>query len=574
MPANVYKTISIVYNPPRRQTGMGAAVQADVVIRNGVVRTLDRSGTTAEALAIAGDRIIGVGRNDEIDGTRGPGTAVLDVRGQAILPAFTDSHTHFKRATIVRAFFIDFREVNPSSIDDVLAAVAAKAETLPPGGWVQGDGLNDLALAERRLPVRRELDAVSGNRPVVLRTIGRHVVAANSLALQLAGIDRDTRAPTGGRIDHDGDGEPTGVLHEQAKLRLDMTSAETVIPRLATEDRLHALEQGMRYLHRHGIGTIHEMAREPDEIGDYQRLRERGGLTTRVRVYIRGIESSTRLENLLALGLRAGLGDEWFRLGGVKFSIDGSGLARNAAVYEPYPGEPGNTGLLRIEQDELDRAVAAAHEGGLQVALHAVGPRAFDMALQAFERIENAVTLKAMRHRIEHAYYPPRPGQMERLLGLNLVWSTQPAEIAEVGEDWIRIFGRPGLAGLMPLRSALELGVPTVINSDYPVTTINPFVCVGSAVTRRTEAGTVLGIEEAVSVDAAIRMMTVGPAWVEGMEGVKGSLEPGKLADLIVVAADPFAVPPERLGRLEVTTTMVGGVTRYSREFETAEVTA
>ncbi len=231
---------------------------------------------------------------------------------------------------------------------------------------------------------------------------------------------------------------------------------------------------------------------------------------------------------MLALGLRTGLGDPWFRLGGMKFSIDGSGLARNAAVYDPYPGDLDNIGLLRIEQEKLDLAVEASHRAGLQIALHAVGQRAFDMALRAYARVDDDGSLRAMRHRIEHAYYPPLLGQLERMRDLGLVWSTQPAEIDEVGEDWIRVFTRDRLDGLMPLRSALDLGIPTVINSDYPVTSIDPFVGIRAAVTRRTAAGTVLDPAEAVAVTDALRMMTTGPAYIEGAEADKGSLEPGK----------------------------------------------
>lgn len=541
---------------------------ADLVISNAVVRTLDRDSTTSEAIAIVGDRILAVGRNDEMAALRGPGTINLDAGGQAAFPAFTDSHTHFKRSTIVRAFFIDFREVQPRSLEDVLGAVARKAATLEPDAWLQGDGLNDVALSEGRFPIRQELDAVCPDRPVVLRSVGRHVVAANSLALRIAGIDRDTASPTGGRIDRDENGEPTGVLHEQGKLRLDMTLADTVIPRFGPEDRVAALAAGMEYLHRHGIATIHEMAREPDEISDYQRLKERGGLSVRVRLYIRGIESSTRLEHLLALGFRSGLGDDWFRLGGVKFSIDGSGLARNAAVYDPYPGHPENVGLLRIEQEELDQAVAASHQAGLQIALHAVGQRAFDMALKAYARVDEGGSVRAMRHRIEHAYYPPLPGQLERMRDLGLVWSTQPAEIEEVGEDWIRIFTRGRLDGLLPLRSALELGIPTVINSDYPVTSIDPLLGIRAAVTRRTAAGTVLDSDQAVSATEALRMMTTGPAYIEGADADKGSLEPGKLADVVILSRDPLAIAADTLEGIDVTTTIVGGSIRYSSEFD------
>jgi len=536
---------------------------ADLIVRNAVVRTLDSSGSIHEAVAIHNGRVLAIGTSESLDDLHGPSTRVIDAGGRTVLPAFTDSHTHFKRSTVVRAFLIDFSEIRPTSIAEVLEAVRIKAASLPEGAWVQGDGLNDLALAERRFPVRHELDAVSGGRPVVLRSIGRHVACANTRALELAGITRDSVAPPGGRIDVDADGEPTGVLHEQGKLRLDMTRGDTVIPRYSDRERVDALAAGMHYLHERGVATIHEMAREVDEISDYLRLREEGGLTTRVRMYIRGIEADTRLEHLLALGLRTGLGDEWFTLGGVKFSIDGTGLARNAAVYEDYPGHPGNRGLLRIDQAELDAAVAASHRAGLQVAVHAIGQRAVDMAIDSFSRIGPPEEVARMRHRIEHGYYPPPPGQLGRMRELGLVWSTQPAEIDEIGDGWTQVFGDDRLQGVMPLRTALELGIHVQINSDYPVTSLAPFVGIGAAVTRRTAGGLTLTAEEAIPVDAALRMMTNTPAYTAGNEKNAGSLTPGTYGDLVILSEDPYTTDPAHLREIRVLTTVVGGVVRY-----------
>ncbi len=536
---------------------------ADLIVRNAVVRTLDSSGSIHEAVAIQNDRVLAIGTAESLDDLQGPGTRVIDAHGRTVLPAFTDSHTHFKRSTIVRAFLIDFSEIRPTSIAEVLEAVRAQSESLPDGAWVQGDGLNDLALAERRFPVRQELDAVSGERPVVLRSIGRHVACANTKALELAGITRDSVAPPGGRIDLDANGEPTGVLHEQGKLRLDMTRGDTVIPRYSDRERIDALAAGMRYLHERGVASIHEMAREVDEISDYLRLREEGGLSTRVRMYIRGIEADTRLEHLLALGLRTGLGDEWFTLGGVKFSIDGTGLARNAAVYDDYPGHPGNRGLLRIDQAELDAAVAASHRAGLQVAVHAIGQRAVDMAIDSFSRIGPPDEVARMRHRIEHGYYPPPPGQLHRMRELGLVWSTQPAEIDEIGDGWSQVFGDDRLRGVMPLRTALELGLHVQINSDYPVTSLSPFIGIGAAVTRRTAGGVTLTAEEAIPVDAALRMMTNGPAYTAGNEKQAGSLTPGTYGDLVILSDDPYTIDPAQLREIRVLTTVVGGIVRF-----------
>ncbi len=241
---------------------------ADLVIANANVRTLDRHETTGQAIAVASDRILAIGRNDVIDALRGPSTTVLDAGGQTILPAFTDSHTHFKRSTVVRAFFIDFREVRPKDLADVLAAVAAKAAMLQADAWVQGDGLNDIALAEGRFPTRQDLTWCPGVGPW---SCAASVATSWPRTAWRCGSPASTgtpsRQPVGGSTTMTTGSRPASSTSRAS--RLDMTLADTVIPRFGPDDRVAALEAGMTYLHRHGMAGIHEMAREPDEIGDY-----------------------------------------------------------------------------------------------------------------------------------------------------------------------------------------------------------------------------------------------------------------------------------------------------------------
>ncbi len=256
-------------------------------------------------------------------------------------------------------------------------------------------------LAEGRLPNRVELDRVAAGHPVVLRGIGKHVVAANSAALAAAGIDRRTPDPPGGRIERDTDGQPTGILHERAKLRLDTSHPETVVPAPTPDERHRALRAGFADLHRLGITTIHEMVRLPEEAADFASVRAAGELGVRTRLFYRIHESPITLEHLTTLGIRRGLGDDWLRILGVKISVDGWCIFRNAAVYEPYCDEPDNTGLLRIEPQELSRLTVAANRSGLGIAIHAVGVRAVDAALDAFEAAGPAL---AGPYRLEHGH--------------------------------------------------------------------------------------------------------------------------------------------------------------------------
>ena len=541
-------------------------MRVDEVIFNGRVRTLDRSGSLARAIAVADGRIVAVGRDDEVLALASSSTKRIDVAGRTVLPAFVDTHTHLRRASLVLAYYIDFMAMRPSRLDDVLEAVRARAAQLEDGAWIQGDSLDPRRLDVQRFPTRYELDAVASGHPVVLRSVGRHVVAANSLALHLAGITKDTECPSGGRIERDEYGHPTGVLHERAKLRLDATRSDSVIPVPSEQERVAALSDTMALLHSYGIACVHEMAQEPNDIGDYLRLREVGGLGVRVRFYIRGIEAQTKLEYVLGLGLRSEFGDEWIRLGGIKFSIDGSVDPHNAALYDDYPGEPGNTGLLRIEPSDLLNAVGAAHSAGLQVAIHAIGPRAVDIAMDACEAAARDRPSTGLHHRIEHAHLPLRSGQLERMAKLGLIWSTQPAFLYEGAESWAEIFGEQRCQSTMPLKTAGMLGLRIQINSDYPNASINPFVGLQAAVSRTTERGNVFGAPEAIPIDTALRYMTNAAANSTSLEGLQGSIVPGNFADVIVTEQDPYDVPAQELAGVEVAMTMVGGYVAYRRE--------
>jgi hypothetical protein len=540
-------------------------MNVDRVIVNGKVHTLDAAGTKASAVAVAGGRIVAVGRDDEILDLAGDAAERIDVGGRAVLPAFIDSHTHLRRASLVMAYYIDFMEMRPTRLEDVLDAVRVRAERRPAGSWIEGDSLEPGRLDAERFPTRWELDKVAPDHPVVVRGIGRHVAAVNSLALKIAGIDRDTPDPHGGRLERTPDGELTGLLHEHGKLRLDATRSDTVIPIPTEAERVAALGESMGVLHSYGIATIHEMAREPNDIGDYLRLREAQGLGVRVRFYVRGLEAQTKLDWVLGLGLRNEFGDEWIRLGGVKFSIDGAESAHNAALYEEYPKEPGNTGLLRIEPEPLREAVVAAARNGLQVAVHSIGQRAVDIALDAFAAAAQEAPAPRLRHRVEHAYTPLFPGQLERIAELGLMWSPQPAFMYASGEEWAEVFGEERAQQVMPFQRAAELGIPIQFNSDFPCSPMNPYVGLQTAVTRRTEKGNVFGADQAVSVDTALRYMTTAASYSMSRHRRHGSIEPGNFADIMVTSRDPYEIPPDELLTIETALTMVDGVPVYRK---------
>ena len=512
----------------------------------------DADARPVEALALVDGVVLAAGTAAQAVGALGGGAVSVDLAGRTVLPAFIESHTHFHRSAVLARCFLDFETLRPASVGDILAAVATRAASLPGDAWIQGDSLSPARLAEGRLPDRHELDRAGGGRPVALRGIGKHVVAASSAALDAAGITAATPDPPGGRIEREPDGTPSGILHERAKLRLDQSAPDTVLPTPAAAERRAALREGVSELHRLGIGTLHEMVRLPDEAADWTALHQAGVLDVRVRLFYRVHESPLDLAWLEALGIRRGLGDDRLAVLGVKLSVDGFCIFRNALVHEPYPDEPDNCGLLRIEEPRLRELVARANAHGLQVAVHAVGSRAVDMALDAFAAAGPAT---AGPYRLEHGYVDVTGAHLRRMRDLGVIWSTQPAFRTAYAREWTEAFGEERRDRLMPLAEAEALGVPMLFNSDAPCAPVDPLGGIRAA-TR--EAATPAG---SVSRRTAWRAFTSAPADAAG-EPLLGRLHPGSPADLLVLDADPFAATTD-LDAVTVQSTMLGGRTVF-----------
>lgn len=531
----------------------------DLVLRNGRIRIGDPATSEATTVWCRDGRIVAVGDARAADGAADDAT-VIDLGGRVVLPAFTDGHTHFQKAALARRGGLHFLDLSPTDLGQVLDYVAAHAERTAAGAWIRGDGLNPYRLREGRFPRRDELDAVSGDHPVVLLGIGNHSLAANTRALAHAGIDRSTPDPIGGRIERGPDGEPSGVLHELGKLTLDPNRAGAVMPRPTIEERMRAIEAAVPYLHERGIATIHDVVVEPDEIVAYMRLSAAGRLGVRVRLLVRGHESRIGYQRILDLGLQPGFGDQWLQFTAVKVSIDGAVGEGSAALYTSDDSSPGRAGLDRISPIELDRLTAACHDSGVAVAVHAIGQRAVDMALDSFSKLRPGAIVP--RHRIEHAYLPPVPGQIRRMADLGLVVSTQPGLIHEV-DEWTSVWPLERLRGAMPLRTMLRAGLHVMASSDYPYIAADPFIGIGAAVTRRTRHGDVLGEEEAIDVQDAIATYTSQAAFGAGEERHAGTIEPGKYADLVILDRDPARTAPDRLGETQVLATIISGEVRF-----------
>jgi hypothetical protein len=526
-----------------------------------------KAGQAPTALAVRGSHIIAVGDDSDVRALADAKTQVVDAAGHTVVPGFMDAHTHFQVAAIQRHLYVDYSVSKPSNIEAVLAELRQRAAVTPAGEWIRGDGLLQLELDELRFPTRAELDQVAPDNPLIIVGRGHHSVAANSRALAIAGISRETPDPPGGEIERDENGEPNGVLSERGKLRLDPYHAQTVVPACSWEDRLESLRVAIAYAHAYGVTGIHDIVADPLEVTSYLDLKQRRELKFRVNMLIRGVGTETQvpLEYITGTGMRQGFGDDWVRFDGVKMSIDGSHTQRAAVVYDPYPGEPDNYGQVRISQEELDAAIATCHQHGLRAAVHAVGQRAVDMACDSFAKAFAAPgPLPGVRHRIEHAFLSPREGQLARIAELGLSVSTQPALVMNVN-SYIQVYGED-LTGLLPLRSMKEAGIPLIFGTDFPAVTMNPFEGIAFAVTRRSLEGIVVDKTEALSVYDAVDMYTRMAAYSTSELDRKGTLTPGKLADLVVLDRKLGNTPDEELRQVATDTTVVDGQVVYQRE--------
>ncbi|MCO5176757.1 MAG: amidohydrolase [Thermomicrobiales bacterium] len=529
---------------------------ADVIYTNGTIYTIDRANPRAEAMATFRDRILAVGSADEIDALKGPETKVIDLGGRVLMPGLNDNHCHPPMYG-ANLQLVDATAQSVSSIAEIAERFGAAAAAAAPDAWIHGWGYDDTRVAEMRHPTRYDLDAVVGDRPAYLTRTCGHIGVASSAALRLAGITRDTPNPQGGEIDHDEQGEPTGVLRETAQQLV-----RSLVPPPTKDDiKRNLIVAGKKYLSMGITSWADASIRRSDELMAYQELREAGELP--VRTYTMMLIHDT-LDALAALGIKTGFGDEWLRIGPAKVFQDGSGGGRTAAMSFPYPDEPDNYGIQVYTQDELDDAFLRAAAAGFQCCAHAIGDRAIEMIIDAMDKALQAHPQEDARWRIEHCGLL-RDDLLDRMVELKLIAVPQPSFIHYLGDSYIRNFSRQTLELSYPTRDWLDRGILAIGSSDAPVTPAEPWVGIRAAVTRLTLDGDKMGPEQGVSVAEALEMYTINGARGSFEEAIKGTLVAGKLADAIVLDRDPFSVDPEQLHEVQVDMTMSGGNIVFER---------
>ncbi len=532
-------------------------MSADLIIEGGRVVTLDPAGTVAESVAVKGNRIVATGTVDEIRQLAGPNTRVIDLAGRTLLPGFGDVHLHLATDAAV-ASQVDVRDLFTGihSIPQIIEAMRARARETAPGDWViaRGSPIQELRLDEARRLTRADLDPALPDHPAYV-SFGAHVTQANSLALAARGITRETPDPPGGTIEHDrATREPTGILLERAQYLL--KDRQPAIDQAELEDNIVMLLEACR---RRGATTIHDIVAGPREVLAYINLANQGRLPIRVQLLVRVIESKIDKESLLNLGMIQNFGSDMLRLGGIKMSIDGGTTGRNGAFSEPL--SDGSTGIIRIEQDELDDTVMRYHAMGMRIAIHAVGDVAHRMALSSYEKALAAHPRSDHRHRVEHlGNWMFSPEELAWAQRLEVLPMPNPTGLRHVADLYEPLLGPERFRWSYRFGTVLRAGFRSSFGSDgpggYP---IDPLRDIGTLVTRRTANGTLVGADEAISVDEALRAQTVNAAYAGFMEDRLGTIEAGKLADLVVLAEDPYSCPPEELISIPIDLTVVDG---------------
>jgi predicted amidohydrolase YtcJ len=524
----------------------------DLALINGSVWTGNPRQPWAEAVAVRGDRIFRVGASAEIRKLVGQGTTVVDLAGGLLLPGFIDSHTHFLAGGFTLSS-VQLRQAKGRA--DFSAKIEARVRSLGKGEWVLNGDWDHEQFNPPELPRRDWIDAVTPANPVCVNRFDGHMVLANSLALKLAGITRETPVPAGGEIVKDPKtGEPTGILKDAA---MDLVYAQ--IPEPTFEQKLRAAEASLGEAAANGVTSVHEMA-DAASLEVFEELARQDKLTARLSIYI----PITQVDLLDRLKIKSPFGNSFLKLAGLKGFVDGSLGSGTAYFFEPYSDNPKAFGLLHEQMfpdGVMEKRILEADRAGLQVAIHAIGDRANSLLLDIFERVMAADSPRDRRWRIEHAQHL-RPGDIARFGRLGLIASVQPYHLIDDGRWAEKKIGPERAKTTYAFRSLLEAGAILAFGSDWTVAPLSPVAGIYAAVTRRTLDGKNPGgwvPDQKISVEDAVRAYTVNGAFTEFAEHEKGSIEEGKLADLAALSRDIFKIPAGEIGGVEVRMTVCNG---------------
>jgi len=526
---------------------------ADIVVVNAAVWTGVRGAPDAQGVAARGGRIVAVGSDQEVNRTVGPRTRVVDAGGKMVVPGFIDSHVHFITGGAALAS-VQLRDARTPA--EFVRRIHDYARTLPAGAWIT-EGNWDHSLWGGELPRKEWIDSVSPNNPVWVSRLDGHMALANSAALRAARVTAATRDVEGGEIVRGTGGEPTGILKDNA---LDLVDRAVPEPTTAQQDR--ALDAAMRYVAEQGVTSVQHMGGWGD-LAAFRRARAAGRLRTRISAAV-PLATWERLRDTVAA---RGRGDEWLRIGSLKGFVDGSLGSHTALMHEPFSDTGTGTGLLTTPEAELYAWTRGADRAGLQVAVHAIGDRANTLILDVFERVAREDGARDRRFRVEHAQHL-RAADIPRFGRLGVIPSMQPYHLIDDGRWAMAVIGPERAKGTYAFRGLLDGGATLAFGSDWFVAPPTPLEGIYAAVTRRTLDDRNPGgwvPEQKITVEEALRAYTSGAAYAQFLEREKGTLEPGKLADWVLIDRDLRTTAPETLRDARVLMTVVGGDVVYQR---------
>lgn len=534
---------------------------ADLILHNGKIATVDEAFSIHQAIVVKDGKVVAVGGNDLAKSYRA--ARAIDLRGRTVIPGFNDTHIHL--AGQAR------RHVNlagSTSIAEIKRTIGRKAAELGPGEWVTGSAWSEDELAEHRRPLRTDLDEAAPGNPVIITRAGGHSAVVNSLALKLAGITRDTPNPEGGVIERGADGDLNGVLRERQGI------VSRLVPGATPEELRASFVQNIRNLLSLGITSFTLAGTSPDGYKEWEEIyRAHGPELPRATVQIRWAVPAGRgqmepvrwggAERMKAFGRKTGDGDQRLKLGAVKISVDGGFTGPAAYTLLPYKGQPNYRGFLNFTEQQVYEMVKTGHDLGWQMGLHTIGDGAIKMTVDVFERVLRESPRADHRHYLTHFTIPPPEATLAQMAANHILIAQQPNFTYTLEGRYADNLDGYRLDHNNPIRTPMKHGIFMAFGAD--VLPIGPMVGLYAAVTRKGMSGKVWGADERVTMPEAIRAYTRNAAYITFDEQIKGTLEPGKLADMIVLADDLLTIDPERIKGVKVDVTIVGGRVVYER---------
>jgi predicted amidohydrolase YtcJ len=536
---------------------MAAADEQELIVRNANVCTVDARLPRAEAFVVRGSRFLAVGTNAEMGALAGKGAQVFDAQGLTVVPGFIDCHNHpvgerlLYEVAVGNPFDVEF--VTIASIIDKLSA---KARQTPPGHWVEGFFYDDTKVKDKRPLTVQDLDKVSKDHPVSVQHRGGHTTFYNSKAFELAGITRDTPDPPGGTFDRDAKGNLNGRVTDNA---LDVFDKVGLRPKYSAQEQQQRRRNGAAHISkqfvRYGLTSVHH---EDGDLASIQEIRDNGELLHRVNFQLNDID----LETMIAAGIRSGFGDEWVRIGATReHTVDGSFSERTMSISTGYPSRAGYKGNVTTTQDALDAWVERVHRARIQINCHANGDVAIGMMMKAVERAQQLFPVKDARPKITHCTLI-NDELLRRIRAAGAV--PMPfTSYAYYNADKFHFYGEEFMRHAMAFRSFLDAGIPVAAGSDFYPGPFAPLMGMQGMVTRTGWNGEKWGLNQRITVAEALQVLTLNGAHASHEETIKGSITPGKLADFVVLSADPHTVAPDAIKDIKVLRTITGGTTVY-----------